>query len=517
MQALTEQDLDYVKQHGLSPEEVQRQIDILKKGLPHTEILAPATINDGIIKLSEEQKKALLQTFETNKNNYTLQKFVPASGAATRMFKDWHFFHQNYQPGRHYYERFVKQNKLKSFEPDLDDFLNDFSGFPFYEDLMQVISENMPGYFQLDENEQAWHLIHYTLSEEGLNYGQKPKALIKFHRYNKNDIRTALEEHLVEADTYTKTNAQEGQVMFSISPQHQKGFEELFDNLKDKYPVATQTSYQKPETDTVMLDLGTGDLVRNENGQLVFRPGGHGSLINNLQDLNADIVFVKNIDNVQKGDRQQITEKYKKILAGYLMDLLEKNKRFLTQLRDEKPIHEDLKAIEDFAKNELNIRFIEGYDTLNNSGKRKYLAYKMNRPIRVAGMVKNTGEPGGGPFWAKDQNGIKSLQIVEKAQIDTNNPEQKAILESATHFNPVDLVLSLKDFEGQKFDLKKFVNEQAGFITEKSYNGRPVKVYERPGLWNGGMDGWNTVFVEVPLDTFTPVKTVTDLLKPEHQ
>jgi len=510
-------DLSQIQAHGLNPEEVKRQITILNEGLPIAKVLAPATINNGIVQTDEASQKYFLNYFEQHKDAFSLQKFVPASGAATRMFKEWQFFHHNYKPGRDYYERFVKKHNLKTFEPDLDDFLNIFPGFAFYQDLMDVILQQEPGYHQLDEHEQAWKLIHFTLSDDGLGYINKPKAFIKFHRYSKNDIRTALEEHLIETQKYTDNTTQKPWVEFSISPQHRQEFDDLTAKLKDKYDIDIDASYQKPETDTVMIDLETGELVRDENGNLVFRPGGHGSLINNIQDLKSDLIFIKNIDNVQKGTAQETSNKFKKILAGYLMDLLAQNRKYLEKLRDEKPIHDELLEIENFAKNKLNINFIEGYDTLNNSGKRKYLAYKMNRPVRVAGMVKNTGEPGGGPFWAKDQNGIKSLQIVEKAQIDLYNPEQKQILEQATHFNPVDLVLSIKDFEGKKFDLSEFVNEQAGFVTEKSYNGKPVKVYERPGLWNGAMDAWNTVFVEVPLETFSPVKTITDLLKPEHQ
>ncbi len=513
----SEKDLDQIQAHHLNPEEINRQIKILKSGLPYTKILEAATPENGIIKLSDEKADYYTDLFEKNKNQYQIQKFVPASGAATRMFKEWVFFHHNYQPGRDFYDRFVRKNNLTTFESDLEDFLNNFPGYAFYQDLMTAIQLQEPGYFQLDENEQAWQLIHYVLSDDGLAYARQPKAFIKFHRYSKDDIRTALEEHLVEAAAYTVSEQQTGTVEFSISPQHAATFNDLTGQLNPKYNLNINSSFQKPETDTIMIDLETEQPVRDETGNLVFRPGGHGSLIHNVQDLEADLIFIKNIDNVQKGTAQETTLKYKKILAGYLIDLTTKAKAYLEKLRDEKPIHEDLKEIENFAHNSLNIHFIEGYETLNNSGKRQYLAYKLNRPIRVAGMVKNTGEPGGGPFWAKDQNGLKSLQIVEKAQIDLQNPKQKTILEQATHFNPVDLVINIKDFEGHKFDLQEFINEKTGFVTEKSYNGKPVKVYERPGLWNGAMDGWNTVFIEVPLETFSPVKTVTDLLKSEHQ
>ena len=512
----SEKDIAHIQQHGLSIDEVNRQLQILKEGLPPAELIAPAVIGDGIIKLDETQEAYYENLFEQNKNNYRLQKFVPASGAATRMFKDWVFFHQNYRPGRDYYERFVKRHALNMPEY-LDDFLDEFAGYAFYQDLMDVIKRQEPGFFQLDENEQAWKYLHYILSEDGLGYAHLPKALLKFHRYGKQETRTALEEQLVESQAYTGNENQKGEVHFSISPQHLQAFTALSGQLQEKYPVEVTHSFQKPSTDAIMMDMATGEIVRDEQGQIVFRPGGHGSLIDNVQDLDAGVIFIKNIDNVQKGDRQKTTIRYKKILAGYLMQLMEQSKKYLEKLKNEKPIHDELQEIEDFASKVLNINFIEGYDTLNNSGKRKYLAYKINRPLRVAGMVKNTGEPGGGPFWAQDQNGLKSLQIVEKAQIDTQNSEQKKLLEQSTHFNPVDLVISIKDFEGNKFDLKEFVNEKAAFITEKYYQGNPVKVYERPGLWNGAMDNWNTVFIEVPLETFSPVKTVTDLLKPEHQ
>jgi hypothetical protein len=504
-------DVQQIEKHGLSLEEVNRQLQILKNGLPFAELLSPAVVNDGIVRLTQQQIDDYVNLFEREQINYQIEKFVPASGAATRMFKEWVFFYNNYQPGRDFYERFIKKHDLKTFEPELDDFFDSLSGFAFYEDLLSVIKQQDPEVFQLDENEQVWKYIHYILSKDGLGYETTPKALIKFHRYHKNDIRTSLEEHLIEAGIYAQNR-----IHFTISPQHNEPFDKLVNDLKNKYPVQVSYSFQKPKTDTVMLDMESEEIVRDENNKIVFRPGGHGSLLENIQDLQSDIIFVKNIDNVQKGNQQEITLRYKKALGGYLIALLIKVKKYLVLLRDEKPIGEELKEIENFAKNELNIHFIEGFDTLNNSGKRKYLAYKMNRPIRVAGMVKNTGEPGGGPFWARDKNQLKSLQIIEKAQIDVNNSEQKEKLEKSTHFNPVDLVLSIKNFEGNKFDLQEFINEQTAFITEKSYQGKPVKVYERPGLWNGSMDDWTTIFIEVPLETFTPVKTVTDLLKQGH-
>lgn len=511
----SDNDIQHIQNYGLSLDEVNRQIQILQEGLPATYVIAAANPDNGILVFSNKEQDDLLAKYEAQKDLYTIQKFVPASGAATRMFKEWLFFYNNYKVGRDYYERFVKKHQLSVFPEELETFLDDLPGFAFYQDLMDVIKQADIAVFQMDENEQVWQYLHYILSDEGLGYAKQPKAFLKFHRYGKESI-TALEEHLKEAVVYAQGKNELPEVHFTISPQHLQGFTALTEQLKEKYQVNITHSFQKPETDTVMLYQKNNEIVRDKNNQIVFRPGGHGALIDNIQDLDADIVFVKNIDNLQKGDKQADTLKYKKILAAYLMQLMEENKAHLEKLRDEKPIHEELKAIEEFARKKMNINFIEGYDTLNNSGKRQYLAYKLNRPIRVAGMVKNTGEPGGGPFWAADKNGLKSLQIVEKAQIDLLISEQKQILDNATHFNPVDLVLSIKDFEGKKFDLKEFINEQAAFLSEKSYQGEAVKVYERPGLWNGAMDNWNTIFVEVPITTFSPVKTIVDLLKPEH-
>lgn len=511
-QNISKKDWNYIQKHGLSIEEINRQLKIINEGLPPVQIIKPAVLNDGIIHLEKKQEEDLLLFFEENKKQFLLQKFVPASGAATRMFKDWIFFHNHYQPGKDYYERFVKKHHLKMFE-ELDDFLDEFPSFPFYEEVLEIIKNNQPDFFQLDENEQVWEYIHYVLSDDGLGYQFLPKALLIFHRYSQNEKRTALEEHLSEFLNYSVSN--KGKLHFTLLPQHVTHFQNLLKKLKEKYPVEVDLSFQKPETDTIMLYLNTGEIVRDKNENIVFRPGGHGSLIENIQDLEADIIYINNIDNVQKGERQELTIRYKKILAAYLIQTKNKIDNYLIQLENEKPIGSDLKEIEDFACNNLNIRFIDGYNTLNNSGKRKYLFYKLNRPVRIAGVVKNTGEPGGGPFWVKNKNGLASLQIVEKTQIDIKT--QKEIFEQATHFNPVNLVVNIKDYQNKNFNLKEFINEEAGLVTEKNFEGKPIKVYERPGLWNGAMDNWNTIFIEVPLETFTPVKTVYDLLKPEHQ
>jgi len=509
------EDLAQIKSKGISIENINKQITLLNKGNQALDIIRPALINDGITALSEEDKKKYLAVFEKEKDRFSLEKFVPASGAASRMFKDWIFFLENYKPGRDFYKRFVKQNALESMPDEAEDFIDEVSSYAFYEDLMEVLKENEPGFFQLDENEQSWKLLHYILSEEGLNYRKLPKMLLKFHRYNRDNILTPIEEHTIEALDHTQTNQQKAKVHFSISPLHLSLFENKKKEILSKFSIDISHSFQKPETETLMLDE-KGNIVRDKQGNIRFRPGGHGSLLNNIQEISSDLIFIKNIDNVQKGEKKKDSLRYKKILAGKLIELIDKRNRFLNLLDTQKPIGEELKEIETFAKNELNIHFIEGYDTLNNSGKRKYLYYKLNRPMRVAGMIKNTGAPGGGPFWALDKNGLESLQIIEQSQLDLSKPSQKELFDSSTHFNPVDLVIHHKDHKGNAYDLQEFVNPNTAFISEKTLGTNKVKIFEYPGLWNGSMDGWISIFVEVPLTTFTPVKTITDLLKPAH-
>jgi len=510
-----QKDLKQFQEKGISPEQVQNQLNLLIKGNQPVKLIDNASVQKGILPLDDKQTKLYSELFSKEKDQYNLEKFVPASGAASRMFKDWIYFHDHFIPGKDFYKRFVKHNKLQNMEAEAEDFIDEISGYAFYEDLMKVIKENEPGFFQLEDSEQVYKFIHYILSPEGLNYQNLPKMFLKFHRYGKEKSMTPMEEQIIEAIDHTQNAGQKAKVHFSISPAHETLFKKYKEEYEEKYPVMISYSFQKPSTDAIMLDE-KNEILRDENGNIIFRPGGHGALLENIQELDSDLIFIKNIDNVQKGEKKKDTLLYKKVLAGKLIELLQKRNAFLQQLEKEKPIGEELQKIEDFAKNELNIRFIDGYETLNNSGKRKYLYYKLNRPVRVAGMVKNTGEPGGGPFWALDKNGIKSLQIIEKSQIDLDQPKQKELLENSTHFNPVDLVIHIKDHKGKKYDLKEFVNENTAFISQKTYGSQNVKVYEHPGLWNGSMDGWNTVFVEVPLSTFSPVKTVTDLLKPSH-
>ena len=349
-----------------------------------------------------------------------------------------------------------------------------------------------------------------------MDYGQKPKGVLTFHKYEK-EFRTAFEEHLYEGAFHSKTIENKVNIHFTISPEHSDLFNAIMESkvqqLENKFKVKFDISfsYQKPSTDMVAVDLNN-DLFREPDGSLVFRPGGHGALIENLNDLDADIIFIKNIDNVVPDRLKDVTIEYKKALAGVLLSFQQMIFDYIEVLTKEGNKDEILFEIEHFIREELCYQ-IEG----DNKKDKDTMLEILNRPLRVCGMVKNEGEPGGGPFWVKHQEDTTDLQIVESSQIDTNNHEQISILKSSTHFNPVDLVCATKDYKGNKFNLLNYRDSNTGFISKKSKDGRDLKAQELPGLWNGAMANWNTIFVEVPIITFNPVKTVNDLLREEHQ
>ena len=362
-------------------------------------------------------------------------------------------------------------------------------------------------------------ILNYLLTENGLNYGNLPKGLLKFHKY-KTGERTPSEEHLAEGAMYAKTGNNVF-IHFTVSPEHQALFEKHIEEIKVDYEnrfeikIHIKFSIQKPSTDTIAVDLHNQPF-RNEDGTILFRPGGHGALIENLNDIDADIIFVKNIDNVVPDRLKAETVKYKKALGGLLKEKQTQIFNFTEKLQNDTS-EETINIVKTFAENELYITLDNTFETKTNSEKARYLISKLNRPLRVCGMVKNEGEPGGGPFFVKKESGSVSLQIVESAQIDTENTEKAKIVKEATHFNPVDLVLAVKDFKGNKFDLKKYIDPKTGFISQKSKNGKELKALELPGLWNGAMANWNTLFVEVPISTFNPVKVINDLLRDTHQ
>ena len=491
----TFEDKDFMKQRGSDPAQVEQQFANFEKGFPFADIDRPATIDDGILRLNEDQVAELEAEYSYAIEGKKIEKFVPASGAASRMFKDLYAL-LNEQLDE-------KQTALAQT------FLSTLPRYPFYEALKQVMADKQ---LDLDAEIQKGNfrlIIQYLLEGEGLNYGNLPKGLLQFHRYE-SEIRTALEEHLLEAALYAN-NGKEAWLHFTVSEHHLELFKakvaELLPKYEQKFGITYHVSFsmQAASTDTLAA-TEDNQPFRDENGKLLFRPGGHGALIYNVDGRDADILFVKNIDNVTKEQNIAPTVTYKKVLAAYLVQLQSLQFQYLKTLEAGNVDPMTLCEIMDFAESKLMI-------SIDEQPTAEELYTLMNRPLRLCGMVKNEGEPGGGPFWVRDTEGDCSLQIVESSQIDKNNPEKAAIMAKATHFNPVDMVCAIKNYKGEKFDLLQYVDPNTGFISSKSYNGRTLKAMELPGLWNGAMANWITIFVEVPLATFNPVKTVFDLLK----
>jgi hypothetical protein len=434
-------------------------------------------------------------------------KFVPASGAASRMFKDWHQY---------------LQEKGFATEADRRSFIDDLKIYAFFHDLKAAIAQKGQDLENLIRENADTDLLRFILTEEGLNYGRLPKALLKFHIYP-GGSRTALEEHLIEAVLYARDARKHAYILFTVSSEHEKAVLECLERVIGDYESRLATvlevglSTQETVTNTIAVDPEKRPF-RDESGGLVFRPGGHGSLLTNLNSLDADIVFLKNIDNCVPDRLKPETVRWKKILAGYLVSLQEGIFRRLRLLSAKDAREADLIEITGFCREKLNLVMPPGFLMRSPAERRSLLYEKLNRPLRVCGMVKNEGEPGGGPFWVDslDGYGSLSLQIIEESQIDRNNLGQRSIWQSSTHFNPVDLVCGIRNYYGQKFDLTRFVDQARSTISSKSEQGRSLLALERPGLWNGSMAFWNTLFVETPLAVFNPVKTVRDLLRPQH-
>ena len=495
-------DLKQLQSRGISQETVEWQLHQFKQGFPYANVQRPATVSNGILALrsgDESQYVALYQ--QKIQDGVKPAKFVPASGAATRMFKDLFTFLAGSEDER---SEWIHKEPYKTFFSDIEK-------FPFYQELMNLIPE--------ENRADPQQIIHYLLNPMGLNYGLKPKGVLLFHSCH-NSIRTAAMEHLYEGLRYACDCHGEIAIHFTVSPEHQSLFESSLQNfiatLEIQHGIKFNITYsfQKPSTDTIAVDRANKPF-RTETGELVFRPAGHGALIENLNELEQDLVFIKNIDNVMIDDSLPTTVHYKKVLAGFALSVQSEIFDLLTQLDGLAP-----NALENAARylsESLGHIFPAGFHSMEGQMKRDYLHHQLNRPIRVCGMVKNSGEPGGGPFWVEDSTGNCSLQIVESAQIDLLNTDKQSIVNQCTHFNPVDLVCCTKGYRGEKFDLTGFVDPQTGFISEKSMNGRPLRALELPGLWNGAMAGWLTYFIEVPAETFNPVKTVMDLLRPSHQ
>ena len=504
---LSQQDLKQIAEKGITEQQINVQLEEFKTGFPFLKLEAAAAIGKGIVAPDAQEKEKMIEAWNEYKAaGNKIVKFVPASGAASRMFKNmFAFLTADYDVPTTDFEKTYFDNIEK---------------FAFYNALNEKCVENCGANIKaLIAKGDYKAVVANMLNADGLNYGQLPKGLLLFHNYPEGP-RTPMEEHLVEGALYAASNG-EANVHFTVSHEHMALFEKKVEEKKDgyaqKYGIKYNISFseQKPSTDTVAANPDNTPF-RTEDGKLLFRPGGHGALIENLNEIDADVIFIKNIDNVVPDRLKQETVDYKQVIAGVLVTLQKKAFEYLKVLDSGNYDHEQLEEMIRFVQRDLccrksDIKLLEDAELVI------YLRNKLNRPMRVCGVVKNVGEPGGGPFLTYNQDGTVSLQILESSQIDKSNAEYQKMFTEGTHFNPVDLVCAVKDYKGQPFDLPKFVDKTTGFISSKSKNGKELKALELPGLWNGAMSDWNTIFVEVPLGTFNPVKTVNDLLREQHQ
>ncbi|MBM3223106.1 MAG: DUF4301 family protein [Candidatus Tectomicrobia bacterium] len=504
----TEADIQQMTARGHTLKTVRAQIALFEQGMPYTTLHRPCTVGDGITVLEPHEFTTLDTLYRQAVAAGRVTKFVPASGAATRMFQTLLAVYEH--PGA------VTAHQAQ----EMEHFAAHLPQFAFYEALQACLRQ------------QGHHLnarltpAHYPtvlgglLTPAGLNYAHLPKALLHFHRY-RDHCRTPLEEHLVEATAYAQDQQQVTRLHLTVTPAHIEAMQAHLAAVRPRYEHAgtcfdITLSVQSPATDTIAVDLHNRPF-RDAQGRLLFRPAGHGALLANLQVLQADIVFLNNIDNVVPDHLKATTYCYKRALGGYLVAVQRQLFTYLERLETGQADDALLAEIRTFAQQQLAITLPPGFSDRPQAAQIPVLMERLNRPMRVCGMVRNVGEPGGGPFWVQHADGSLSRQIVETSQVDASSPAQRAILAAATHFNPVDLVCGVRDYRGRPFDLQQFADPHTGFIAEKTSAGRPLKAMELPGLWNGAMARWNTLFVEVPLETFNPVKTVLDLLRPAHQ
>jgi len=503
--ALSKFDLEFLKEKKIDTEKIITQYNNCLTGNSPLNLLRVATANDGIQSHANSEKKELVAFYDTESANFSIEKFVPASGAATRMFKFLIDFITHFDPENETINTYI--NKHKSHE--LTAFIIGLEKFSFYDVVYKECLNLYPNYKTLSQELQLYYFVKIMLENPTFAFSKKPKALIPFHKIN-HELSTPINCHIEEA---IKTIGKNGKIHFTVCGGLEQQFINEIQKTKTNYHVSF--SNQLSETDSVAFDLDN-NFFRLQDNKLLFRPGGHGALIENLNALKSDIIFIKNIDNVSVKHIDEIVFN-KKYLGGILL----KNQQTIFQILnnfENIKTQENIVEILNYMEKKLNIyipNHIKINSTLNEI--KTFIKEKLNRPIRVCGMVKNEGDPGGGPFWVKNSDGEISLQIVETAQIDLKDVKQQLILSQATHFNPVDLVCGIKNHKGEKFDLTEYVDKNTGFVVQKTHEGRDLKSYELPGLWNGAMSDWISIFVEVPVITFNPVKTVIDLLKPAHQ
>jgi hypothetical protein len=506
---ITNKDKEQLQSKGISEQQITRQLGSFIKGFPYLKLYAAASAeNGGIMVPGSDAEDKYLAAWDTyTRSEHRVLKFVPASGAASRMFKDlFAFLDASYDvPTTDFEKIFFAHITAFAFFDELDKKCRQLHG----KDIKALTAEG-----------QYKAVVAALLKSDGLNYGALPKGMLLFHRYPEGP-RTPMEEHLVEGALYARDHQDHVKIHFTVSHEHKEYFEALVAAKKSFYEQRFGVTYdvsfseQKSSTDTLAVDMNNQPF-RMDDGTLLFRPGGHGALIENLNDLDEDVIFIKNIDNVVPDRLKDATVRYKKVIAGVLVTLQQKIFQYMKLIDSGKYTHDEVLEIIRFVQQSLCCRNPETKN-MEDADLILYLRGKLNRPLRVCGMVKNVGEPGGGPFLVFNADGSYSLQILESSQIDTSDAKAKEMFTKGTHFNPVDLVCAVRDYRGHKFDLTQFVDPSTGFISHKSKNGRDLKALELPGLWNGAMSCWNTVFVEVPLATFNPVKTVNDLLREQHQ
>ena len=503
---LTPQDRRQLKERGISLQTLEQQIATFQRGIPFTRLNRPCRLDDGILRLGSVDVPAVTRDFERAKAAGRVTKFVPASGVGTRMFRFLEVFRLQRESGR----------VAATEQHELEQFLSNLPKFAFYRNLKNML---------LRQGHQLDQLIfekHYLPIIDALldSYAKLPKGLIAFHGYP-TTTRTPIEEHLVEAADYAKDDKGRARIHFTVSPDHQHAIQEHIEQARHRLAQRTATwiidcSVQNPSTDTVAVAMDNRPFY-DSHGNLLFRPAGHGALLSNLHELQGDVVFIKNIDNVVPDHLKKMSSKYKTMLGGLLVGLQDTLFSFLTRLESDTMSSATLEQITEWARHSLAMTLPDEWSTRTNSQKTRWLFTWLNRPLRVCGMVPNVNHPGGGPFWVEREDSITSLQIVESSQVDPDSSTQQDIFTSSTHFNPVDMVCGVRDYQGNPFNLHQYVDPNTGFIAKKSYEGRTLKALELPGLWNGSMANWHSVFVEMPRQTFNPVKTVLDLLLPEHQ
>lgn len=492
---ITQEDEIQLKGMGLSAIDLFRQIELFTKEIQFLKLEKPCSVGDGVLHLNSSDCNRLVEGYDNYRQGVSIIGFVPASGAASRMFKHLH----NYHPDT--------ENDLT------EEFILHFSSFPFVGKLSAKMRIEGISLEDAMANDDWASIFDYILNKKGLNYDDQLKGMVLFHRYG-DQYRTAFEEHLHEFLKYGRQTDGKSRLHFTLAPQHLDTVSKFMNQTMGNFQyeeIELTYSVQEKSTDTLALNKDN-EPIRDANGKLVFRPGGHGALIHNLQKLQADVIYIKNIDNVTTESQVADTVYYKKIIGGFLLELKRQVNHYLNELEtgNENILEEVLEFI--------HLRFQPGIPIGQTTEQLiQYAKLRLDRPIRVCGMVRNEGEPGGGPFWVKMPGGYISKQIVEKSQLEPDNVQQLKIFKSSTHFNPVDIVCSIRKRDGSNYNLENFIDYSTGFISEKFQQGHVIKALELPGLWNGSMALWNTVFVEVPISTFNPVKTVNDLLRPGHQ